>query len=317
MVPFHSDYNKVYMVSLSVALVKLVQIRHICHNVDRIENKTYICDMTIKTNTLILIVMFTVWAIVKSWFTGVVSVLQSLSCDVGWLIAAMLAIRTFDENNRSRDDSTKATNNATAEKHRENTIRETALSEDRAIANRSYVWKCRTELRKQMQELFEPILATPVWKAGGLRWIHKQLSNPNEITFHPHFIEQVLSGVSANKATKSDKVVVFKTWYMRLEDFKYEFDREYPSLTSLYNKIIREVDKCANISYAAQVNEFADKQFNRYYDAMRGTVNTTNNQQAYTDDQLFKKISGSFNRIRKQYHELLSKMNELDNRHVF
>ena len=273
--------------------------------------------MTIKTNTIIIIIMFTAWAIAKYWFTGIVSVVQSISCDVGWLIAAILAIRTFDENNRSRDELTKATNNATVEKHRENIIRETTLREDRAIANRSYVWKCRTELRKQMQELFEPILATPVWKAGGLQWIHKQLSNPNEIAFHPHFSEQILQCVSPNKVTAADKIAVFKTWYMRLEDFKYEFEREYPSLASLYNKLIREVDKCAHISYTAQVNEFVDQQFNRYYDAMRGTVNTTNNQQVYTADQLFKKISGSFNRIRQQYHELLSKMNELDNRHVF
>lgn len=261
--------------------------------------------------------MVVAYATVKSWFTGVASFVQSLSCDVGWLIAAILAIRTFDENNRSRDDSTKAANNATVEKHRENTIRENALIEDRAIANRSYVWKCRTELRKQMQELFEPILVTPVWEKDGLMWIHKQLSSPNEITFHHCFLEQVVFGVSANKATKSDKVVVFKTWYMRLEEFKYEFDREYPSLTSLYNKLIREVDKCAHISYMAQVTELGDKQFNRYYDAMRGTVNTANHQHTYTEDQLFKKLSSSFNRIRKQYHELLSQMNELDNHHVF
>lgn len=275
--------------------------------------------MKLKTYTIIFFIMVATVAIVKSCVDGVASFVNSLTCDVGWIIAAYLAIRTFDENTISRNEATKATNNAMIESHRTNDLREAALREERAIANRSYVWKCRTELRKQLNELIEPILATPVWEDGGLMWIHKQLSKPNEITFHPDVIVQVLRCVSPNKAEKSNKVVVFKSWYMRLEDFKYEFDREYPSLTSLYNKLICEVDKCAHISYTAQVNKFVDKYFNRYYDAMRGTVNTTNNQPAYTDDhdQLFQKISGSFKCIREQYHGLLSKMNEIDNRHEF
>lgn len=273
--------------------------------------------MTIKTNTFKFIIIFVAWATVKSCFTGVASFINSLTCDVGWIIAVVLAIRTFDENTISRNQATKATNNATIESRRANDLHEAALREERAIANRSYVWKCRTELRKQMRELFIPILETKVWEDGGLMWIHKPLSSPIEITFHHYFIEQVLTRVSPNKATKSDKVVVFKSWYMRLEDFKYEFEREYPSLSDKYDKLIHDIDKCANISRAKLNTDFADKQFNQYYEAMRGTVNTANNHQAYTDDQWFKRLSRSFHRIRNQYHELLSKMNELDNRHVF
>lgn len=318
------------MVSLSAALVKLVHLRHICHiggkcrrtilfinTVDKTKNKTYIYGMTIKTNTIKLIIIFVAWATVKSWFTGVASLVNSLTCDIGWIIAVVLAIRTFDENTISRNEATKATNNATIESRRANDLHEAALREERAIANRNHVWECRTELRKQMRELFVPILETPVWKDGGLMWIHKPLSSPIEITFHHYFIEQVLTGVSPKNATKSDKVVVFKTWYMRLEDFKYEFEREYPSLSDMYDKLIHDIDTCANISREKRITDFADKQFNQYYEAMRGTVTTANNHQSYTDEQWFERLSRSFNCIRNQYHELLSKMNVLENRHVF
>lgn len=104
---------------------------------------------------------------------------------------------------------------------------------------------------------------------------------------------------------------------MRLEDFKYEFEREYPSLADRYDKLIHDIDKCANISRAKLNTDFADKWFNQYYEVMRGTVNTANSQQAYTDDQWFKQLSQSFKLIREQYHGLLSKMNELEHQHIF